>query len=143
VKKKAVGISIAIVVASLIIMISSNLSERNNEVIFHVTLANPNLYKDGLYEDNFTIKNGSYKFRFVPNGDSPPILSITLMGESLSFTEDFKLEGTPHETGISTYYTWGYIGPKDFSVKDEQELFIIIDPHDNLTGPVSVEIVPI
>lgn len=142
-KKKAVGIGIAVVAVSLIITVSTNFSEKKDEAIFHATLANPDLYRNGLYQDNFSIKNGDYKFRFVPNGDSPQILTITLRGKSLSFTEDFKLEGIPHETGISTFYTWDYIGQKEFSVEEEQELLVVIDPHGNLIGPVSVEIVHI
>ena len=140
-KKKAIGIGIVIVAVSLIITVSTNFSEKKDEAIFHVTLANPDLYKNGLYRDNFSIKNGDYKFRFVPNGDSPQILTITLMGKSLTFTEDFKLEGTPRETGISTFYTWDYIGQKEFSVGEDQELLVLIDPHGNLLGPLSVEIV--
>ena len=38
-------------------------------------------------------------FRFVPNGSSPEILSITLDGDNFDFSEDFKLESILHQTG--------------------------------------------
>jgi hypothetical protein len=81
-----------------------------------------------------------YEFRFVPNGDSPKILTISMSGESFRYFETFSLEGTPHETGVSTYYTWQYSGNKTIKVPSKQEIEIIINPNGNLLGPVSVDI---
>ena len=33
--------------------------------VFHVTLADPKLYEDGVYSNTFKIKKGAYVFRFV------------------------------------------------------------------------------
>lgn len=94
------------------------------------------MYKDGIFSDTFTIKNGTYQFRFVSSGDSPEVLTVTLKGNSFSFTEDFKLEGTLQEPG--TYYTWKYLGQNKIQIPDEQNIQIVINPHGNVLGPVSV-----
>ena len=82
--------------------------------VFHVRLADPELYENGIYHKSFVLENGVYEFRFTPNGDSPKSLSITLVGDSILFSEDFVLKGTPHETDISLYYTWNYEGVKKY-----------------------------
>jgi len=124
-------------------MFSFDMSEKTNDEVFHITLANPDLYQDGVFTDSFAIKNGNYEFRFIPNGDSPEILSIKLNGNSFFFSEDFKLQGTPHETGTSLYYTWDYLGEKKIEIIEEQVLRIEINPHNNILGPVSVELIRI
>ena len=132
----AVGVSILIgFFASL-----DSQSENRVERAFHITLADPKLYENGVYSETFEIGEGIYEFRFVPNGDSPQILSITLKGNSISFVEDFKLEGTPHESGISSYFTWKYLGTKMIEIPENQIVEIVIDPNGNLLGPVSVDI---
>lgn len=140
--KKRVFSAIAVAIVSILaalILIPSEKSERQE--IYHIRLADPKLYSDGIFSDTFEIKKGSYQFRFVPNGDSPQILSIALKGATFSFSEDFKLEGTPHETGISTYYTWRYLGNDIIEILEDQELQIVIDPHGNILGPVSVYLI--
>lgn len=140
--KKRVFSAIAVAIVSILaalILIPSEKSERQE--IYHIRLADPKLYSDGIFSDTFEIKKGSYQFRFVPNGDSPQILSIALKGVTFSFSEDFKLEGTPHETGISTYYTWRYLGNDIIEIPEDQELQIVIDPHGNILGPVSVYLI--
>jgi len=115
-------------------------SEKNDNVIFHVTLADPDLYTNGVYTDAFTIDKGEYSFRFVPNGSSPEILSITLNGENFDFSEDFRLESTSHQTGTSEYFTWEYNGQKTIWIAKMQEVSIIINPNGNVMGSVSVDI---
>ena len=80
-------------------------------------------------------------FRFVPNGDSPEILSITLNGENFHFFENFKLIGTSHKTGLSEFFTWEYEGENMIQVSEDVEIKISIDPHENILGPVSVELI--
>lgn len=141
-KKKLVFwiiVAIAIGVVTTLVSIPSEKSERQE--IYHARLADPNLYKDGVFSETFTIKEGVYEFRFVPNGDSPEILSIALNGSTFSFSEDFELEGTKHETGISTYYTWRYLGQNTIEILEDQELQIRINPHGNTLGPVSVYLI--
>ena len=110
--------------------------------VFHVRLADPKLYENGVYHKSFVLKNGVYEFRFTPNGDSPRSLSIMLIGDSILFSEDFVLKGTPHETDISLYYTWNYEGVKKIQVFEDQQVDIKINPNGNLAGPVSVELIP-
>jgi len=110
--------------------------KKENTKIFHIRLADPKLYNDGIFSDTFTIINETYKFRFVSSGDSPKVLTIALKGDSFSFSEDFKLEGTLQEPG--TYYTWKYLGQDKIQIPDEQNMQIVINPHGNTLGPVSV-----
>ena len=111
-----------------------------SSIVFHVTLADPSLYSNGVYTDTFTINKGEYTFRFVPNGSSPEILSITLNGTNFDFSEDFKLESTSHQTGVSEYFTWEYEGQMIISISEMQEISIIIDPNGNIMGSISVDI---
>ena len=97
-------------------------------------------YVDGVHERTFDIAAGRYEFKFVPNGDSPRVLSISMEGESFSFADDFALDGTLHKSPISEYYTWDYQGQKAFEVPDGQSVAITIDPNGNTIGTVSVMI---
>ena len=133
-----IGIGVGIIFAALSF---SNSGEKDEDgEVFHVTLADPNQYYEGIYEEAFLIDSGNYQFEFVPNGDSPQVLSIILEGENFQFLEDFKLKGILHETGISEYYTWEYEGENQFSVYDNQELKITINPNGNVKGPISIDI---
>ena len=111
----------------------------NEEVVFHVTLADPALYEpnNGRYSDYFMLEEeGWYEFRFVASGDSPHRLSIDLWqldGKStierkgvffedeyvsysniVIFRDDFDIQRTLVETEISSWYTWDYSGEKRF-----------------------------
>ena len=128
------------IVTFFVINFSFDSSEIEDNVLFHATLADPDLYTNGVYIDKFTINKGEYFFRFVPNGSSPEILSIQLDGENFDYSENFKLEGTSHQTGISEYFTWNYNGQKIISVSDTQEVSITINPNGNIMGSVTVDI---
>ena len=138
--KKIVLIPIIMIIATFVATFSLDPSERNGNVVFHVTLADPGLYANGVYTDTFTINEGEYSFRFVPNGSSPEILSIILNGENFDFSEDFNLESTLHQTGTSEYFTWKYVGQEIILISEMQEVFIIINPNGNVIGSVSVDI---
>ena len=130
----------------VIFAISFSLEPSNNnekQVLFHVTLADSDLYDNGVYTYTFSIDSGEYYFRFVPNGSSPEILSITMKGDNFEYHEDFKLEGTSHQTGISEYYTWEYLGEKTISISEKQEVLITINPNGAVMGSVSVDILEI
>ena len=133
-------IPIVIVVAIVLVNFSSDETNKKNNILFHVTLADPNLYVDGVYTDIFSLEKGEYFFRFVPNGSSPEILSITLSGDTFDFSEDFKLVGIPHQTEISEYFTWKYDGQKNIVIHEMQEVSIIINPNEKTLGSVSVDI---
>ena len=76
---KKIVIIIPIIIAAVIVMNSfSGKSDVNDQPPFHITLASPEQYPNGVYSSNFEIKKGDYFLRFVPNGDSPEILSISL-----------------------------------------------------------------
>jgi len=143
-KKSRIGAYAAVVIGLAIAVgvFSLNPNEKKIEG-YHITLADPGLYKDGIFTDSFDIQKGTYDFRFVPNGDSPEILTISLEGSSFSFSEDFQLEGTPHETGISVYYTWDYLGMKKVIIEENQKLTILINPYNNIIGPVSIDLIPL
>ncbi len=136
-------IAIGITVTIGLFASSDNQTEDEQSIVFHVTLADPQIYENGVYSYSLKIEEGMYEIRFVPNGDSPKILTITMNGQSLNFFENFALEGTPHETGVSTYYTWKYSGNKIIQVPSNQEIEILIDPNGNLLGPVSIDIIKI
>ncbi len=135
-----VGLVVAVLIIGLIFLDSSD-SMLKEEVAFHITLADPGLYSNGVYQSSLDINEGKYFFRFVPNGDSPKILSISIVGEDLNFSEEFELIGTPHDTGISEYYTWDYDGQKTIIVPEKQKIEISINPNGDLIGPVSVDLV--
>ena len=137
--KKIVIIPVIIIVIVFAINFSSDSEVEKNDV-FHITLADPDLYTNEVYFDEFTISKGEYSFSFVPNGSSPKILSIKLNGDSFNFSEDFKLEGTLHQTGMSEYYTWDYNGERNILILEEEEILISINPNGNVMGSVSVDI---
>ena len=144
-KKKPVFGVICLAIISAVIIFGDRMNTNNSENsdVFHIRLADPHIYENGLYQESFNIKKGNYEFRFVPNGDSPGTLTITLLGEYFSFSEDFDLKGTPHQTDISLYYTWDYEGPKKIQIFEDQQISIEINPNGNLVGPVSLELIPI
>ena len=139
--KKSIGILVILIVIILGVSISMNSEEKDDNVIFHITLADPELYTNGIYTSNFTIESGSYFFRFVPNGSSPEILSIKLNGQNYNFSENFKLKGIPHESETSKYFTWKYEGQKNITNNSLKEISIIINPNGNVMGSVSVDII--
>ncbi|AJW69740.1 hypothetical protein [Nitrosopumilus adriaticus] len=138
--KKILIIPIAVLIGIFLINFGSDQSLNEKNIVFHVTLADPSLYSDGAYRNSFFIDEGHYSFRFVPNGSSPEKLSIKLNGEKFDFSEDFILEGTLHQTGISEYFTWNYVGEGNIWISENQEILITINPNGNTMGSVSVDI---
>jgi hypothetical protein len=138
--KKIIMISMVVISAIVLVSFSSNETGEKSNILFHITLADPDLYVNGAYTEKFTLEKGEYSFRFVPNGSSPKILSVTLSGDTFDYSEDFKLIGTPHQTGLSEYFTWDYDGQKNIFVSEMQELSITINPNRETLGSVSVDI---
>ncbi|MCV0393276.1 MAG: hypothetical protein K5790_08335 [Nitrosopumilus sp.] len=136
-------IVIPVVIIVFLVIFSAQPSEKKNNIVFHSTMADLGIYKNGIFTDSFTASRGEYVFRFVPNGSSPEILSITLVGKNLNFHEDFRLKGTAHQTGISEYFTWEYEGLKDILIYEDSEITITINPNGNVKGSVSVDILQI
>ncbi len=139
---KKIVLIIPIIIAIIVIIGSfSQESDIKDGPAFHITLASPEQYSNGVYSSNFDLRKGDYFFRFVPNGDSPKTLSISLNGEEFSFSEDFMLKGELHKTGISEYYTWDYEGQKEIQLFSDQEISILINPNGNVLGSVSVDLI--
>ena len=106
------------------------------------------------------LEGGTYKIGFVPMGDSPAKIELTIKGkwtESYNvepswgtiFSEEFVLKKSLVDTGISKYYTWEYIGQKYVQIpelegkipsSDEPIYEIIISRYGNLEGSVSISI---
>ena len=139
--KKIVGVLIISIITIFGVYYSVNSEEKENDVIFHVTLASPELYNNGIYINEFTMDAGTYFFRFVPNGSSPEMLSIKLNGQNYNFSENFELKGTPHESETAKYFTWEYEGQKNITNNSLKEISIIINPNGNVMGSVSVDII--
>jgi len=137
-------------------------SIQNDNVAFHVTLADPALYdENGLYYGSFTVEERCYEFRFVANGDSPKNLSIILrniptqaeelIGFPSIFVEDYNLQGTLVESELSSWEVWDYLGQKKFCFDLSDRVYydyqvdgaieIIINPHRNYDGPVSIDLI--
>ena len=131
----------AVLIIIVLVLSFNQVDKKNNNIVFHITLADPILYKNGIYSNTFTVNKGNYLFKFVPNGDIPQSLTILLKGEDYTFSENFKLKGILHQTGISEYYTWDYDGQKTISIPIQQVITIEINPNGNELGPISVDIV--
>ena len=100
-----------------------------------------------------------YEFHFVPMGDSPERLKISVVDPGSDsedfmlieipytvFSETFILEGTLVDTGISEYYTWDYTGNKNFKISTQQcktltcTYEITVERYGNLKGSVSISL---
>jgi len=119
----------------------SDQKEKNNDIVFHITLANPELYSNGVYTEKFSIDPGTYFFRFVPNGSSPEILSIKLTSQNYEFVENYSLIGTPHESETAKYFTWKYQGKGEIVIEASKQISISINPNGNVNGSVSVDLI--
>ncbi|MDA7494918.1 hypothetical protein N8459_00230 [Nitrosopumilus sp.] len=139
--KKSTGILTILGIVILGVSISMNSEEKDDNVVFHITLADPELYTNGIYTNNFTIESGTYFFRFVPNGSSPEILTIKLSSQNYNFIENFNLKGIPHESETSKYFTWEYEGEKNITMDSMEEITILINSNGNVMGSVSVDII--
>jgi hypothetical protein len=142
---KKISIVLVIVIVGFVafdwIIGFSDGKEKTNNVVFHITLANPELYTNGVYTDEFLIEPGTYFFRFVPNGSSPEILSIKLTSQNYEFVENYTLIGTPHESETAKYFTWKYDGNEKIIIDSSQEISISINPNGNVKGSVSVDLI--
>lgn len=127
-------------VSIFIVFLVMDFEKKSDDDVFHVTLADPAMYKNGVFTDSFEIEKGVYQFEFVPNGDSPKTLTISLFGPEHKSVEKFVLNSESHETGISQYFTWSYSGDgkSKIEISSSQEVQITINPHENYNGPVSI-----
>ena len=95
--------------------------------------------------DGISLETGNtYQFKFVPMGDSPEQLRLSLVGISPSvqvFSDTLYLKKTLVDTGISKYYTWEYNGDKSVFIPKDGSFFAYkIIPEGNLEGSVSISL---
>ena len=133
-------------------------NEDSNSEVWSTRIAGPEF--DDIFDHKYspiTLEGKvPYEFDFVPMGDSPERLVISVvqkqMGLATIFSEWFILEGTLVDTGISQYYTWDYTGPnglppnKNFEIEYLQcrektcEYDIIVKRYGNLKGSVTISL---
>ena len=137
-----------IILASLAILgiiglfVVSNIEPPEREdVIFHARLADPTLYTDDVFAESFEAAAGRYTLYFVLSGGSPKQMTVDISGEDTAFAETFTLVQIP--TDIEDYYKWEYRGEKRFDLPNNDTLDIVIDPHGDIIGPVSVFILDV
>jgi len=140
-------------------------NEKNpNSEVWSTRIAGPEF--DDIFKHRYSSitleRKVPYKFDFVPMGDSPERLKISVsknMGQvgkdtcwspqnrvGCLFSEMFVLEGTLVDTGISEYYTWDYTGNKNFEISHHQECpmqntcyyEISVERYGNLKGSVTI-----
>tara|TARA_B100000686_G_scaffold311597_1_gene355415 strand:- start:351 stop:821 length:471 start_codon:yes stop_codon:yes gene_type:complete len=89
-----------------------------------------------------TLGIGTYEFGFVPMGDSPQFLRLTISNENAIqvFSEEFTLEQSLVDTGVSKYYTWDYLGNEFVSISERGDYEITIEREGNLKGSVSISL---
>ena len=121
-----------------LILPSSPPEKITKDVVFYAILADPRLYIDGVYTNVFTAKEGHYILTLKQIGNNPQILTITLHGDTVDFSEDFKLMRTPQGTKISEYHAWYYDSGKSITVSETQEITITIDPNGETQSDIMV-----
>ena len=120
--------------------------ERPNSEVWNKRIAGPEFANDSILKSSpITLeRNVQYKFEFVPMGDSPERIKISIDGV---FSETFVLEKTLVDTGISKYYTWEYIGKENVVISNQQcpnqktcNYDITVERFGNLEGSVSISL---
>ena len=120
--------------------------KRPNSEVWNIRIAGPEFDDINIHEfETITLERDvSYKFEFVPMGDSPERLKISIGNV---FSETFVLERTLVDTGISKYYTWEYIGKENLLISNQQcsdqktcDYEITVERFGNLKGSVSISL---
>ena len=120
--------------------------KRPNSEVWSIRIAGPEFDDINNHEfETITLERDvSYKFEFVPMGDSPERLKISIGNV---FSETFVLERTLVDTGISKYYTWEYIGKENLLISNQQcsdqkncDYEITVERFGNLKGSVSISL---
>ena len=123
-----------------------------NSEVWSARIAGPEFdnISNHRYESITLERKVPYEFHFVPMGDSPERLKISVGGKGDGvevFSELLYLEGTLVDTGISEYYTWDYVGNKNFEISFDQcpnqktcNYDITVERYGNLKGSVSISL---
>ena len=120
--------------------------KRPNSEVWSKRIAGPEFADISIHKSSpITLeRNVQYKFEFVPMGDSPERIKISIDGV---FSETFVLEKTLVDTGISKYYTWEYVGKENVLISNQQcpnqktcNYDITVERFGNLEGSVSISL---
>ena len=126
--------------------------KRPNSEVWSKRIAGPEFADISIHKSSpiSLERNVQYKFEFVPMGDSPERLKISIAwsGHGVEvFSEVFVLEKTLVDTGISKYYTWEYVGKENVLVSNQQcpnqktcNYDITVERFGNLEGSVSISL---
>ena len=147
------GIILAAIIGVVFVGAQINPDNPENGEVWSVRMAGPGFdnISDHVYGPITLEREVPYEFHFVPMGDSPERLVISVvqkqMGLATIFSEWFVLEGTLVDTGISEYYTWDYVGNKNFEISFKQcpnqktcNYDITVERHGNLKGSVTISL---
>jgi len=113
--------------------------------------------KTTIMTDLGVIEEGTYEFGFVPMGDSPKKIRLIIDWvipenqryysddpvKTEIFSEEFILERSLVDTGVSKYYTWEYLGQKFVQfpkTEGDARYDITIQRDGNLEGSVSISL---
>jgi hypothetical protein len=120
--------------------------KRPNSEVWSARIAGPEFDDISIHEfEAITLERDvPYKLEFVPMGDSPERLKISIGNV---FSETFVLERTLVDTGISKYYTWEYAGKENVQVSNQLcpnqktcDYDITVERFGNLEGSVSISL---
>ena len=157
-KKSIIG---GIILASIIGLVAAGAQinpeytedeKRPNSEVWSKRIAGPEFADISIHKSSpiSLERNVQYKFEFVPMGDSPERLKISIVwsGQGVEvFSEMFVLEKTLVDTGISKYYTWEYVGKENVLVSNQQcpnqktcNYEITVERFGNLEGSVSMSL---
>ena len=126
--------------------------KRPNSEVWSKRIADPEFADISIHKSSpiSLERNVQYKFEFVPMGDSPERLKISIAwsGQGVEvFSEMFVLEKTLVDTGISKCYTWEYVGKENVLVSNQQcpnqktcNYEITVERFGNLEGSVSMSL---
>ena len=146
------GIILAAIIGVVFVGAQINPDNPENEEVWSTRMAGPEFdnISNHRYSPITLERSVPYKFGFVPMGDSPERLKISVGGKGTGvevFSEMFILEGTLVDTGISKYYMWDYIGNKNFEISFNQcpnqktcNYDITVERYGNLKGSVTVSL---
>ncbi|MBC8482312.1 MAG: hypothetical protein H8D50_01005 [Thaumarchaeota archaeon] len=158
------GIVIALIIISMAYGASMNPGgneQRSGGEIWDFRISGPEFHgKTTIMAGLGVIEGGTYEIGFVPMGDSPEKIRLIIDGvipenqkyysddpiKTEIFSEEFILERSLVDTGVSKYYTWEYLGQKfvQFPKTEEEANYeITIQRSGNLEGSVSISLTKI
>tara|TARA_B100000029_G_scaffold404850_1_gene404965 strand:- start:48 stop:518 length:471 start_codon:yes stop_codon:yes gene_type:complete len=142
-----VGIAAVVVAISIVYGASTNPDENEeitpNDQVWNIRISGDEFHDLAVFGSEIgNLGIGMYEFGFVPMGDSPQVLRLTISNDrgNQVFSEEFVLEKSLVDTGISKYYTWDYLGNEFAPVSKEGNYEITIEREGNLKGSVSISL---